>query len=120
MLYLIYVSDGCVYMSGREENFDLDDTRILQLENEEAVDEYVRRHYEQKWRGFKSFRYEGYRLYLGDPDRFDLYYQRNPNAVELVQLNLNATAGDVLQSSRQNFGAGKKPLVVLQLLYAPL
>ena len=89
--------------------------RVLQVKYQERTDEVIRRQHRNRL-PINMIRYEGTRLFLGNPRRAEDYYSRNVDAADLVKLGLEVTAADVLRESRRRFG-GKKPLVVLQLCY---
>ena len=118
-LFVVYINGAWIYISGREEYFDLADDQVLQLEGGERIGEYFRRRvfeeHAERWPN--GLRYEGSRLYVANPERSDQYYADNRNSPELIHMNVNPTAGEVRRVSNRHFGAARKPLIMLQMSY---
>ena len=113
LLYVLYINNICIYKSGRDEYSDSEDVLVLQMEGGQRIGEQIRRGFEEN----PGPRPNGlrYRLYLANPDRSDQYYADNRNSPDLIELNVNATAGEVRRVSDRHFGVARKPLVVLQI-----
>ena len=65
------------------------------------------------FQAFENLKYEGANLYVADPKYHDEYYAYEN---DLQQIDLNSTAGQILQRSNDLFQV-QKPLVVLKMRY---
>ena len=59
-------------------------------------------------------RYEGTRLYLADPKHEDYYYE---SADDLQKIDMDLTAGEVIQKAKELFPFTEKPLVIVKMFY---
>ena len=61
---------------------------------------------------FWSLIYKRTKLYIADPNDVEPYYVKADN---LQEMNLNSTAGEIIQRSKELFPSAEKTLVILKL-----
>ena len=122
-LVLFYVNDKWHSMPGRSSDLEFRADEVF-ANSEPIAHHHFRKFYEE------NLRYEGSKLCVASseaPDRaienaggpkndreLDMHYARANN---LQEMDVNSTAGEILQISNDLFPSAQKPLVVLKLYY---
>ena len=116
ILFVVYENGDDIFYSSRGVDRELPEDRTIMSvsgEGRRLVD-VIRNTHKDDIDPLKRLMFQCAKLYIADPEHPDRYYI---NTAEVEEIDLNSTAGEVMQKFSERFPGSKKPMVVLKLFY---